>query len=204
MKVLLPSVYWPNLLYMQQLCRAQTVVIEAEEYLVKQSLRTRCEILSANGPLRLSIPLKRCPSKTAMKDVQIDYASKWPMEHWRGICSAYNKSPFFEYYRDELEEFYRQRWPGLLTYNTAQLGFLLAALRIKTTLQFSTVYETVPQDMLDLRTLAKPKSGIKTTEAEILKKPYYQTFGNKFGFVPNLSVIDLLFNTGPAAASFLT
>lgn len=203
MKVLLPSVYWPNLLYMHQLCRAETVVIEAEEYLVKQSLRTRCEILSANGPLRLSIALKGSPTKSRLKDAEISYESKWPLEHWRAICSAYNKSPFFEYYKDGIEVFYRQRWPSLLAYNTEQLRFLLKALRIQTPIQFSSVYEANPSDLLDLRSLADHKSGIGSIEAAAVNKPYYQTFGNKFDFVSNLSALDLLFNTGPEAKSYL-
>lgn len=206
MSVLFPTAYWPNILYMYQVSRAEELVIESQEYFVKQSLRTRCEILSANGRLRLSIPVCKTQKTTRIKDVEISYRSKWQNEHWRALCSAYNNSPFFEYYKDQLMDFYRRDYPFLLDYNTAQLKLLMNLLGIKKNIRFTELYEKAPQAIEDLRFMADVKIGSASSELlpEALLTPYYQTFGTKFAFTANLSSLDLLFNTGGKALGYLS
>ena len=205
MQVLLPSVYWPNLQYMAYALRADTLIIEQHEHFVKQSLRSRCEILSANGALRLSIPIVYSHSKTPMKDVEISYRSKWQSEHWRAICSAYNNSPYFDYFTDELRPFYQTKESSLFQFNLKQLQLLLRLLRIKKDIVLSETYIRDCGDVRDLRALGD-KTGGKTKEAVseiLLQNTYYQTFSGKFAFVPNLSCLDLLFNTGKSAQDYL-
>lgn len=206
MSSLFSTAYWPNLVYMYEALRADEIVIEAQEHFVKQSLRTRCEILSANGPLRLSIPIKKTGKGTKIKDVEISYQSKWQGEHWRALCSAYSNSPFFEYFESELETFYRHKTPSLLEYNTAQLQLILKMLRVKKTISCTQVFEKESSSHMDLRFLseAKSRANTKVHLPDPLQIPYYQTFGTKFPFVANLSILDLLFNLGKNALNYLS
>ncbi|MGE0567346.1 MAG: WbqC family protein [Bacteroidia bacterium] len=198
--VILDTAYWPNLHYFFYLINAPEIIIDQYVNYEKQSFRTRTNILSANGPLTLSIPVVKHSGKTPVKDIQISEAEKWRSEHWRAIISAYNNSPFFSFLEEEIAVFYDKPYKYLIDYNMQQLEWLKKVFRIKSQISLSETYiETnqVKDNWLDLRGKIHPKQMIDNKDIEkILAMPYYQTFKEKFDFVPNLSVLDLLFNTG--------
>ena len=206
MKVLLSTAYWPNLHYFFYVLNADSVCIEHYENYQKQSFRNRTQILTANGKLDLSIPVNKTAPKIFTKDVTISYQEKWQIKHWRAITSAYKNSPYFEHFESEIEPFYLQEYESLSEYNSMQLKTVLKILKIKRQLSFSSDYIKTAENLLDRRESIHPKKEFQSDEkvVERLKHHYYQTFENKFEFVPNLSVLDLLFNTGLGTIEYLS
>ncbi len=198
MTILLSSAYWPNLHHFYYLLHAEHVQIEQHEHYSKQSYRNRCVILSANGPLNLSIPVKKLKPKQLISEVEIAYKENWRAKHWRAIQSAYNNSPYFEYFEQELQHFYKSEYTHLLHYNLSQLELLFKLFRMNKKITLSTRFEGAPEKTVDLRKYSEPTIPF-TNDAlvgPLLSAEYYQTFKTKFPFVPNLSILDLLFNKG--------
>jgi hypothetical protein len=187
--VLLTTAYLPALPYLRALLRADEVVLEAQEHFVKQTYRNRCEILTANGKLSLSIPLGKLADKEIISGKRISYAENWQQQHWRTITSAYKSAPYFEFFEDDLRPFYEQRFEFLMEYNTALLKAILHILRVKKAIRFTEQYELNPIGIKDLRDLSQ------TIEAEKIV-PHYQVFAIGSDFVPGLSCLDALFNIG--------
>ena len=201
MKAVLSTAYWPNLLYFSTLINSEEILIEQYEHYGKQSFRNRTGILTSNGVLALSIPVVHEAPKQQTKDIRINYREKWQIRHWRAITSAYNNSPYFEYFEDEVKQFYTEQKEYLLDYNLQQLKLIKKLLKANYEWKLTDDYQVEYSSYTDLRELIHPK---KKTELETnLLKPYYQTFGEKFGFVPNLSILDLIFNTGLGAVNYL-
>lgn len=200
--VLLSTAYWPNLHYFYYVINAAEVNIEQHDSYQKQSYRNRARILSANGVLDLNIPVKK--GNDGITGVEISYKEDWQRKHWRAITSAYKNSPYFDFFEKEIEIFYERQYPRLLEYNTLQFKTILKILRLKKEIGFTNAYEKTPQ-ALDLRHHIHPKINFEndTEAAKLLLRPYYQTFQYKFGFVPNLSILDLLFNTGMDTVGYL-
>lgn len=205
MKVLLSSAYWPNLQYVYYLLKCETVCIEQYDHYQKQSYRNRCQILSANGPLNLSIPVKHLAPKEFTKDVEISYQENWHQKHWRAIITAYKNSPYFEHFEDEIAELYFVKPKLLIEFNTLQLQLVLKLLRLKKEIKFSTDYIVDSLDYNDKRESIHPKLDFRSDSltSEMLLKSYYQTFEAKMAFVPNLSILDLLFNKGLESLDYL-
>lgn len=199
------TAYWPNQYYFYQVLNSAQILIEQHEHYQKQSYRNRCRILSANGVLDLSVPVKKRGLKEYTRDVEINYQENWQNSHWRAITSAYRNSPFFEYFEPELSDFYTRQYPTLIGYNLAQLNFLLKILKQKKTVTFTTGYQKHPINLIDTRELIHPKRQIPIEDKlnDLLLRPYYQTFGTKFPFIPNLSILDLIFNTGMETVNYL-
>lgn len=196
MRIVLGSAYWPNIHYLYHLLNASTICIDVYEHYQKQSYRNRTKILSANGELALTIPVKKWQDQANVKDIEISYAEDWQKQHWRSITSAYKNSPYFDFLEDELRSFYETEYQFLHEYNTEQLKWIVKAFRLKKEIAYSTEYIKTNFD-LDLREEIHPKKEITDKELKaLLEKPYYQTFSDKMGFVPNLSVLDLIFNEG--------
>lgn len=198
MNALLSTAYWPNLLYFYYVLNSDTVLIEKHESYTKQSFRNRSTILSANGPLDLIIPVKKISNTVLISEIEISYTDNWNVKHWRAISSAYNNSPYFEYFEDELKQFYSTRYSHLLEFNIQQLKTVLKILKLTKNIHYTTYFEKEPMNLFDLRNKIHPKEGVseKNKVYEFLHKPYYQTFESKFGFTPNLSILDLLLNKG--------
>lgn len=205
MTALLTTAYLPNLHYFFYVLNAETVFIEQFEYYQKQSFRNRTQILSSNGVLDLVIPVEKKATKELTKDISISYTEKWQIKHWRAITSAYKNSPYFDFFEEELKYFYENKFELLCDFNSQQLHLLLKILKQKKEIQFTSVYEKTPESILDLRQVIHPKIDFKTDDlvSNILQKNYYQTFENKFSFIPNLSVLDLIFNTGLKTVGYL-
>jgi hypothetical protein len=204
MKVLLSTAYWPNLHYFFYVINAAEIQIEAQENYQKQSFRNRTSILTANGKLDLTIPVIHESTTSAISEIRISYSENWQIKHWRAITSAYKNSPFFEYFEEEIRMFYDKKFEKLFEFNCVQLETVLKIMRLKKQLNVTASYDLFPAGVLDLRSHIHPKKTIENDQKinSILKQPYYQTFENKFGFTPNLSILDLVFNEGLSSRNY--
>jgi hypothetical protein len=203
MKVVLGSAYWPNIQYLFYLLNASEVQIDLHEHYQKQSYRNRTKILSANGELSLTVPVKKWKEGATVKSIEISYAEDWRKQHWRSITSAYKNSPYFDFLEEELHTFYNTEYKYLHDLNALQLKWIMKAFRLKKEIHYPKAYVEISSE-LDLRDEIHPKKETSNKKLkELLEKPYYQTFSDKLGFVPNLSVLDLIFNEGVKGYQYL-
>ncbi|WP_462318055.1 WbqC family protein [Marinilabilia sp.] len=181
------------------------VIIEKHSHYSRQSYRNRYIILGANGPLSLTIPVeKQKNQKVADKDVKIAYHSSWQNNHWHSLVSAYNSSPFFQFYCDEIESFFKEKHTWLFDFNLKATNVISELLGIDTDISFTGEFiETPDKDILDLRESIHPKRSTEENNTSFSPVPYKQVFDDRYGFVPNLSILDLLFNKGPEAVLVL-
>ncbi|HET6227306.1 MAG TPA: WbqC family protein [Bacteroidia bacterium] len=201
--VLLPTSYLGPLNYYSKLKRFEHCEIEHFEHLPKQTYRSRCAIYSPNGPLILSIPLIKRNHRQSMKEVKISYDYDWLKLHWRTLESAYRRSPFFEYYEDDLQPFYAsKKHDYLVDFNESIQQKILQLLKLKKQYSFTAEYIKTPDDKTDLRELFSEKNpAFNDSNFQVI--PYMQVFETKHGFLPNLSIVDLLFNTGSKALDYI-
>ncbi len=199
--LLLSIAYLPPISYLKSIVNSKTVTIEQYENYSKHSYRNRCRIYAANGILDLSVPvILATRKKVLIKDVKIDYSISWQKQHIKSIESAYRTSPFFDYLFDDFLPFYNNNYPFLLDFNLKLLDVIFDILQLNNKIDLSVDYEHNLSDKLDLRNSFSPKMVNSTTEN---LKPYPQVFDAKFGFIPDLSCIDLIFNLGTQAYSYL-
>lgn len=197
-KVILSTAYLAPIQYYCKLLNYSEVFIEFHENFIKQTYRNRCKIYSANGELSISIPVKKIDTKTKIKDLLIDYDTNWTKIHWKSIEAAYRSSPFFEFYEDDLRPFYKKKYKYLIDFNIELQNVILEHLDLSVNVKFTEKYLHFP-DYDDLRNIITPKKNINTYNTP----EYTQVFKDKHGFIPNLSIIDLLFNEGPNAIEIL-
>jgi hypothetical protein len=192
-EVCLSVAYLAPVEYYSAIAKSDRVFLENCDSYVKQTYRNRCQIATANGKLVLSIPVgKLAGEKTLTRDIRISEHNDWQIHHWRSIESAYNSTPFFEFYKDDLLPFYEKKWNFLWDFNVEIQTKILELLDLKTNVQLTKEYNsTLPENVIDMRESIHPKK-----DNSIENKPYYQVFEQRFGFQPNLSIIDLLFNMG--------
>ena len=205
MNVLLVTSYWPNLHYFFYVLNASIIHIEQFDNYSKQSYRNRTQILSSNGILNLSIPIKKNKSEKVVNSIEISYKEDWQKNHWRAITSAYKNSPYFDFFEEDLKVFYSNKYNLLIDYNIEQLKFIVKVLKQKKNIQLTKQYESNPESVIDLRTIIHPKQSYLSDKlvANKLDQSYYQTFENKISFTPNLSILDLLFNKGLHTIDYL-
>ncbi|KAF0198940.1 MAG: WbqC-like family protein [Bacteroidetes bacterium] len=202
--LLLPLACLPDIEFFCLLCHAPKVVFEIHETYPKQTCRNRYRIASANGPLTLSIPvIKPMGNHTTTNAVRIDFSENRLRNHWRAIESAYNKSPFFLYYRDDFEKIFLNPQELLIDFNQRILNLCLKALKLKPEFSLSDSFRKNPADMADLRNSIMPKHPENHASGILKFEPYTQVFSDRQEFIPNLSIIDLLFNLGPEAGDYL-
>lgn len=198
MTVLLSSLYNAPIQYFTKLLLQRPIMLDTYEQYVKQTYRNRCVIYSADGAMSLSIPVHySSTARERMKDIKISYQTNWIHLHWNAIVSAYNSSPFFEYYRDEYERVYRKKPMFLLDLNNDLLATTLKFLKIKDKIeisQSSSFIDNTENNMLDYRSAISPKK--VDNDPLYQSQKYYQVFSDKQGFLDNLSILDLLFNMG--------
>lgn len=201
---LLSIAYFPPIQYISKFLLFDDVLIEKHENFSKQSYRNRCNILSANGPLTLSIPTKKEEElKVKITDIRIDYDTNWQKMHFKGIESAYRHSPFFEHYIDYFIHFFENTHKYLFEFNIEILETLLKLFNINNKPEFTLDFITEPQNIIDYRDSIHPKKRMQKNDSNFKLIEYNQVFSNKFDFSPNLSSLDLLFNEGPNAISII-
>jgi hypothetical protein len=200
-EVLVSLPYFGPIIQFKELVGASKVWIEKEDNFQKQTYRNRMYIYGANGKLSLNIPIKHLP-KTKVKvhqkytEVKIDNDSKWQSVHWKSLKTAYQTSPFFEFYEDELAPLFQKEYETLYEFNQDCLETVLECLQLDLEFEFTTEYDKQPANISDLRDLSNAKSNVAIPE-------YMQVFHEKHGFISNLSILDLLFNEGPNAVGYL-
>jgi len=199
--VLIDLHYLPCTQFFSAMLEADEIRLEKNEYYVKQSYRNRCYILGANKVEMLIVPVIDGNKKILVKDMRIDYQQRWYDIHWRTIKAAYGKSPFFEYFADYFQHTLQKKPAFLWDLNFELLTICLKLLQVNKTISLTKNYDKeTDSSNFDMRGLITPKKGAETV---ILYEPvaYQQNFGNEF--VPNLSVIDLLFCRGNQSLGIL-
>lgn len=204
-KIILELHYLPSIQFFSKFLLHQEVWIEQHEHYQKGSFRNRAHIASANGLLRLSIPLiKGKHQQQAIREVRIAYHEPWRQQHWQSIRSAYGSAPFFDHYSDELRPLFRQKETFLFDFNLKLIQTLLSLLSIDKEIHRTHAYEKKPPaDFLDFRDELSPKKASEKNDPHYKCPKYVQVFEEKHGFLPNLSILDLLFCMGPEAAMLL-
>ena len=176
----------------QQLYRSEGVFINPDEPYQKQTVRNHCLIAAPNGVQKLTVPIEH-PSPTQhpspISQIRISSHGNWQRQHWHALQTAYGDSPFFIYYEDDIRPFfYEDRWEYLFDYNMDIMKKMCELLDIQ-----PNFVETPPSPITQKPSLIPHHP----------TKPYYQVFRERHGFLPNLSILDLLFNMGNEAILFL-
>ena len=223
--MILHTTYFGPVQWYQQLYRSECVYIDGNERWQKQTIRNRCYIAAANGVQALTVPIvHKAPSNLPpkgeasnsspqslnsqlstlnTKDIRISNHGKWRREHWNALQSAYGESPFFDYYADDLRPFFEEQWEFLYDFNMAIIHKMCELLDI----------DTHPQPLPKGGTSINPQPTPSLRECRNESSPslreglgvggYYQVYQQKHGFLPNLSILDLLFNMGNEAILYL-
>ena len=173
--------------------------IEQHDPYKEESYRNRCTIAAPDGELALSIPtVKPNTLKCPMRDIRISDHGNWRHLHWNAIESAYNHTPFFEYYKDDFRPFYEKKYEFLADFNEELCRLICSLIDIQPDMERTSEYRTeFTLDETDFRESIHPKKDFTLEDTAFSPQPYYQVFQERLGFLPNLSIIDLLFNMGP-------
>ncbi|WP_423149318.1 WbqC family protein [Rubrolithibacter danxiaensis] len=197
---ILPLFYLPPIEYFNVLIKNRSnFLIEQFEHFPKQTYRNRAIIQSTNGKLNLIVPvIKGSKVHTKVRDVKISHDFNWQRLHWMSLQTSYRSSAFFEFYEDAFAPFFEKKWDFIFDYNMEILQLLLKLLKIDSQYQLTDVYEGSYPGWEDYRESIHPKINSSYTA-----KPYFQVFEEKNSFMPNLSIVDLLFNQGPQSTHFI-
>lgn len=196
---LLCSAYLPPVSFFTAIKNGGDVLIEQYDNYCKQTYRNRCVITTAGGRQTLTIPVVKSDSpKQLMKDVRISDHGDWRRQHWNALESAYMNSPFFMYYQDDFRPFYEKKIDFLIDFNTELTELILKLAGMEKCLKLTESYTRPDSGTRDLRKMVEP--GVEVSEEQ---RPYWQVFKQKYGFQPNLSAVDLLFNMGPEFPLYL-
>lgn len=202
---ILSTAYFPPIQFFSKLKKNSTILIEKHETYPKQTYRNRCEVYSANGRMALTIPIvKPKGNRTPIDEVLIDHSDPWATKHWRAIESAYRRSAYFELLEHEFAPFYQQQWTSLWDFNQATIAKAIEILGLKVDIiKTNSFVKVYPSTVMDYRNSISPKLNFAESDLNFKPKPYFQVFADKFGFIPNLSILDLIFNYGPEGREFL-
>ena len=205
MTVYLSSAYLAPVEYYTKLLAYDQIYIEQHDHYTKQTYRNRCTIAAPDGELALSIPsVKPDTPKCPMRDIRISDHGNWRHLHWNAIESAYNHTPFFEYYKDDFRPFYEKKYEFLADFNEELCHLVCSLIDIQPTIERTSEYKAIfTPNEVDFRERIHPKKDFRLEDTDFFPQPYYQVFQEKLGFLPNLSIIDLLFNMGPESLLIL-
>lgn len=203
--IYLSSAYLAPIAYYSKLAICHTAYIEQYDHYTKQTYRNRCNIAGPEGVLSLSIPTVKPESlKCLMKDIRISDHGNWRHLHWNAMESAYNNTPFFEYYKDDFAPFYEKKYTFLFDFNEQLRQLICDLIELTPTVKYTQEYKTTfNANESDLREIIHPKKEYITADPDFVPIPYYQVFEARHGFIPNLSIVDLLFNMGPESLLIL-
>jgi len=197
---ILPTSYFGNIYYYYILNNYKRIIIEIYENYPKQTYRNRTRILTSNGIMDLSVPVKKKKNNFCYtKDIEIDYSFKWYKIHLNAIKSAYGKSPYFEYVYPEIERILNFKHKYLLSLNDVIINWIIEFTDLKNNIEYSKTYNKEITGIEDFRNYFYPTYNIN---ADIFKK-YIQVFSDRFEFIENLSIIDLLMNEGNNSIDYL-
>jgi len=199
MNVLIHPTYFPSIAHFVAIAKSDSVTFEVEDNYQKQTYRNRTYIYGANGKLLLNVPVSHShKERQKYKDVKIANSENWQDLHWKSLQSAYRTSPFFEFYEDDFIPLFKKKHRFILDYNFECLDLVLESLQLGINYTKTAKYYNDVATLKDCRNLANAR---KETQFEFDK--YTQVFTNKHGFISNLSILDLLFNEGTNALSYL-
>ena len=198
MTILHPTPF-PNIAHFALMVQDEELIFEAKDNYVKQTFRNRYEIFGPNGKLALTIPVNYSQKNRQLyKDVKIANDDQWQKQHLKSLRTAYNMSPFYEFYEDDLMPIFTERFDFIFDFNLKSIEILNECLQIELGFNFTNQFTIAPENTLDLRYFVEPKSDL-----DINFKEYTQVFSVKHGFISNLSILDLLFNEGPNSVNLL-
>lgn len=198
MNILLHPTYFPSISHFVAIAQSDTITFEMEDNFQKQTNRNRTYIYSPNGIQMLNIPVKHTTERhQKTKDIKLENAFDWQKQHFKSLEAAYRTSPFFEYFEDALLPIFTKKHTFLMDLNYETIAIVSKCLGMKLEFNQTTEYFHEATDFTDFRTLVNGKKDTSTFE------PYTQVFGDKHGFINNLSVLDLLFNEGRFALDYL-
>lgn len=200
-KILLHLPYFGPISHFREIVKPAEIWFENEDNYQKQSYRNRTVIYGANGRLLLNIPVKHqhvpgIKQHQKYKEVRIDNSVNWQKQHWKSLKSAYQTSPFFEFYEDDLAPLFAEEASYLMDFNYRCFHLVCECLQLEIDYHKTNEYFREPANMEDRRELINAKRAIQIQE-------YSQVFQEKEGFLSNLSILDLMFNEGPNAINYL-
>jgi hypothetical protein len=198
--IILSSAYLPPIEYFVSMLRSESVMIENRESYTRQTYRNRCIIAGPNGRQVLTVPvIQSSRGRGGIERIRADDSKRWQSIHWRSLEAAYNKSPYFHYYREEFMPYYLSKQPWLFVLNHELLLLCMKLAGINVTIGFTDHFQRKYADADDRRAAIHQKGRGKGMDYP----RYPQVFESKLGFLPNLSIVDLLFNRGPDAKDYL-
>jgi WbqC-like protein family len=190
MQIISDLYFLPPVAYFTKIQQCEAVLVDIEQNYQKGTYANKCHVLTANGPLLMTVPLRHGNlTKTKIKDVKIAYDMDWTRHHWQTIVSAYGSAPYFVYFENALKKIYTQKPKFLIDFNIELMTFCFNILKIDA--KISTLGVSVPENYIDIRGLFFPKAPLLG-----LTKPYIQVFQDRFDFVDGLSILDLIFCEG--------
>ena len=198
MNILIHPSYFPSISHFVAISQCDLVTFEMDDNFQKQTNRNRMYIYSPNGIQLLNIPVKH--SKTAhqkTKEIKIENDFDWQKQHFKSLEAAYRSSPFFEYFEDDIASIFQKKHTFLMDLNLETMAIVSKCLGLEFDYNETTEYFHEVKDIIDFRPLVNGKKDTAVFE------PYTQVFEEKHGFLPNLSVLDVLFNEGRHAVSYL-
>jgi len=199
MKVLLHPTYFPSIAHFAEMIQADHIVFEVCDNYQKQTYRNRTSIYGANGKLDLNIPvIYSQKNRQLFKDVEIFNTDNWQVQHLKSLESAYRTSPFFEYYIDDLLPLFQSETTTIMDFNFKCIQVIFECLQLPFNYDKTASFELNPEHIIDARSLANSRKEIPQNF-----KSYAQMFDDKHGFLPNLSILDLVFNEGPNTELYL-
>lgn len=198
-RILIHPSYFPSIAQFAAMVQSNHIVFEAEDNYQKQTYRNRALIAHSNGPLLLNIPILHSKDGTRQKtkEVKVENSFPWQYHHLKSIQTAYRSSPFFEYYEDELLPLFKNEVTTLFEHNMNIYKALCELIDIEISMEFSSEYKKEPEET-DFRFLINAKAKLNYTFPH-----YHQVLEENHGFLPNLSILDLLFNEGPNSITYL-
>ena len=200
--------YIGSIEYYAQLLHYPNIIIEQHEHFERSTLRNRTYIATSNNVFALAVPLEHGrQQRCSVKNVRISYSYAWQRQQWHSLEAAYRSSPFFEYFEDYFKPFYEKNYTFLWDYNHDLLQTILRIMQLKLNINYTTEYHKdyalIDPQTVDYRSKCYAKIPYQNLNTAYMPPIYHQVFTDIYPFTPNLSIADLLFNTGTDAVGLL-